>query len=156
MSTTDLVIRPDDLTHPAVHALLAEHLSDMYATSPAESVHALDLDRLRGPGITMLTAWADGELLGCGALSVLDATHGELKSMRTTRAARGRGVASRVLERLLDEARSRGLTRVSLETGTQEYFAPARRLYLRHGFVECPPFGAYVPDPNSVFFTREL
>ncbi len=140
-----------------VLALLQEHLDDMYATSPPESVHALDVERLRAPGITFVTARsADGVLLGCGALSQHDAGHGELKSMRTAAAARGRGVATAVLVFLLDDARRRGLTRVSLETGAEDYFAAARRLYARHGFVACPPFAHYREDPNSVFLTREL
>jgi putative acetyltransferase len=146
-----------------VRALLDEHLADMYATSPPESVHALDHTALLAPSVTFLTArGADGTLLGCGALSELAATapgspgHGELKSMRTARAARGRGVATAVLGRLLELAAERGYGRVSLETGTQEFFAPARRLYARHGFAECGPFGRYALDPHSVFMTREL
>ncbi|QIS13824.1 GNAT family N-acetyltransferase [Nocardia arthritidis] len=146
----------DDLSGPAIAALLAQHLDDMYATSPAESVHALDLDALRKPEITFWSAWDSGELVGCGALKELDPTHGELKSMRTATAARGRGVASNLLRHLIAQARERGYTRLSLETGTQPYFAPARRLYTRNGFAECPPFADYILDPNSVFMTLAL
>lgn len=133
----------------------------MFATSPAESVHALDHSALSAPSITFWTAREDGGLLGCGALKLLDspagqATVGELKSMRTTEAARGRGVATRMLRHILDDARARNLQRVCLETGTEDYFAPARRLYARHGFTECPPFADYVPDPNSVFMELRL
>ena len=133
----------------------------MFATSPAESVHALDHSALSAPSITFWTAREDGDLLGCGALKLLDspagqATVGELKSMRTTEAARGRGVATRMLRHILDDARARNLQRVCLETGTEDYFAPARRLYARHGFTECPPFADYVPDPNSVFMEFRL
>lgn len=149
-------LRPDDLTHPAVQALLEEHLRDMYSWSPPESVHALDLERLRGPDISFWTVWEGEELLGCGALKALSPTHGEVKSMRTARAHRGKGVAKRVLEHILDEARRRGYARLSLETGSQPGFEPARRLYARYGFVECPPYADYVLDPNSVFMTREL
>ncbi|MCK0115446.1 putative acetyltransferase [Isoptericola sp. CG 20/1183] len=145
---------------PDVRALLDEHLADMFATSPPESVHALDHAALLAPSVTFLTARdADGTLLGCGALSELPSPgpgatgHGELKSMRTARAARGRGVATAVLDRLLGLAAERGYTRVSLETGPQDYFAAARRLYARHGFVGCGPFGSYVEDPHSVFMT---
>ncbi|MCP2265378.1 GNAT family N-acetyltransferase [Promicromonospora thailandica] len=144
-----------------VRRLLDEHLTDMYATSPAESVHALDHTALLAATVTFWTARDDdGVLLGCGALSELsgagDVPHGEIKSMRTATTARGRGVASAVLTTILAEARRRAYHRVSLETGTQDYFAPARRLYARHGFTECGPFGAYVPDPHSTFMTLRL
>lgn len=161
-----MIVAPDSPGRADVRALLAEHLSDMHATSPAESVHALDVGALLAPGVTFLTARdADGALLGCGALKELapaaagagrPAGHGEVKSMRTARGARGRGVATAVLARLLDVARERGYARVSLETGPQEFFAPARRLYARHGFVPCGPFDAYGPDPYSVFLTLDL
>ncbi|MEW1809670.1 GNAT family N-acetyltransferase [Pseudarthrobacter phenanthrenivorans] len=151
----------DDPARSDVQQLLHEHLTDMFATSPAESVHALDHSALSAPSITFWTAREDGGLLGCGALKLLDspagqATVGELKSMRTTEAARGRGVATRMLRHILDDARARNLQRVCLETGTEDYFAPARRLYARHGFTECPPFADYVPDPNSVFMELRL
>ncbi|MBD1269168.1 GNAT family N-acetyltransferase [Aeromicrobium tamlense] len=126
----------------------------MFATSPAESVHALDLGALRHEAISFFTVREDGRLLGCGALKDLGGGHGEIKSMRTTAAARGRGVATAMLQHLLDTARARGLERLSLETGSEPYFAAARRLYVRHGFEECEPFADYVPDPNSVFLTR--
>ena len=158
-----VIIAPESPTAADVRALLDEHLADMHATSPAESVHALDLSGLLAPSVTFLTARDDdGTLLGCGALSELEPTtttsagRGELKSMRTARPARGRGVASAVLEKLVALARERGYAAVSLETGPQEYFAPARRLYARHGFVPCGPFGSYSPDPCSVFFTLDL
>jgi putative acetyltransferase len=146
----------DDPARPDVRALLAEHLADMHATSPAESVHALDVAGLLVLEVTFWTARAAGALLGCGALKELDPDHGEVKSMRTADAARGTGVATAILRHLLDEAATRGYTRVSLETGSQEFFEPARRLYVRHGFAECGPFGDYSPDPNSVFLTRAL
>lgn len=151
-----LDIRADDLTGPEVHALLEEHLLEMHATSPPESVHALDLDALRGPSIRFFSAWNGDVLLGCGALKSLGDGHAEIKSMRTSEAARGQGVGSALLLHLLSEARVLGITRVSLETGTEPYFEPARQLYLRHGFVECDPFADYVLDPNSIFLTRTL
>lgn len=147
-------IEIDDLSRPQVHALLREHLDDMYATSPPESVHALDLEQLKKPDITFWTVWADGELLGCAALRELEPAHGEVKSMRTARAHRGKGVAQAVLSHILAEARRRGYTRLSLETGAQAAFEPARRLYARNGFTFCGPYVGYRPDPNSVFMTR--
>ena len=154
-------IERDDPTRADVHQLLSEHLADMFATSPAESVHALDHSALSEPSITFWTAREDGELLGCGALKLLGspdagtretlAQYGEIKSMRTTASARGRGVATLMLKHIVDEARHRDFQRICLETGTEEYFAPARRLYVRNGFTECPPFADYATDPNSVF-----
>jgi putative acetyltransferase len=149
-------IELDDLTRPQVHRLLADHLADMHATSPAESVHALDLSRLRRPDVTMWTLWDDDSLLGCVAVRELSPVDGELKSMRTVAEARGRGLGRLLLEHVIAESQRRGYRRLSLETGSQDFFAPARRLYARHGFTECPPFGDYTLDPNSVYMTREV
>jgi putative acetyltransferase len=149
-------ITVDDLTHPAVHALLDEHLRSMYALSPPESVHALDLDRLRQPGITFWTAWDGDVLLGCGALKELDARHGEVKSMRTPQALRRRGAGRAILAHIIDTARSRGYERLSLETGAVPGFEAACALYLQHGFVDCGPFADYAPDPVSRFMTLRL
>ena len=150
----------DDPARADVHQLLSEHLADMYAISPAESVHALDPSALSGPSITFWTARENGCLLGCGALKLLDSLPGamdaEIKSMRTTASARGRGVATLMLRHILDDARARDLKRVYLETGTEDYFAPARRLYARNGFTECPPFAGYTLDPHSVFMELSL
>lgn len=147
----------EDPATPDVVALLEAHLADMHATSPAESVHALDVERLRAPHVTFLVARDDaGALLGVGALADLGGGHGEIKSMRTATQARGRGVAAAVLTELVGLARGRGWSRVSLETGAQPFFAAAHRLYERHGFARCAPFGAYAPDPHSRFYTLEL
>ena len=151
-----LEIVPDDLRGADVAALLQEHLDDMHRHSPPESVHALDLDKLRAPDITFWALREDGRLLGCGALRQLDGQHGEIKSMRTAEAHRGRGLGARMLEHVIAEARHRGYRRLSLETGTPAAFDAARRLYARYGFVECGPFGDYVPDPYSTFMTLEL
>ncbi|MGC4175849.1 GNAT family N-acetyltransferase [Demequina sp.] len=151
-----LISREDPATADIV-ALLEEHLADMHAESPPESVHALDVQRLREPHVTFLAARDDeGRLLGVGALAELTADHAELKSMRTNRAFRGQGVAASVLSQLLAIASERGYERVSLETGTQQYFAAAHRLYERSGFTECEPFGTYAEDPFSRFYTLEL
>lgn len=124
--------------------------------SPAESVHALDLDALRAPGMSFWTVWQASQLAGCGALKELDATHGELKSMCTATSHRRKGVAAALLEHLLGVAAERGYRRVSLETGSVEAFAPARALYARFGFRPCAPFAGYVEDPYSVFMSLEL
>jgi putative acetyltransferase len=150
------IIRIDDLRGPEIAALLAEHLHEMRSVSPRESAHALDLDELRDPAITFWTVWHGGELVGCGALKELDADTGEIKSMRTARAARGRGIGARLLRHIVSEATGRGYVRLFLETGSMAFFEPARQLYLRHGFELCPPFADYREDPNSVFMTLEL
>ncbi|NML47664.1 GNAT family N-acetyltransferase [Ramlibacter sp. G-1-2-2] len=149
-------LRLDDLRGPEIRALLEEHLRNMREISPPESVHALDLDALRRPGISFWTAWSGADLLGCGALKELDATHGEVKSMRTAMAHRNKGVARAILERVMQEARARSYGRLSLETGSQVEFQPARRLYESFGFTYCPPFGDYQEDPHSVFMTRSI
>ena len=149
-------ISADDPLRADVQALLEGHLADMRATSPPESVHALDPAALVGPGLSFWTLRDDGELLGCAALKELDPGHAEIKSMRTAPAARRRGVASRLLDHVLATAVERGYTRISLETGTQDFFAPARALYRSRGFVECGPFASYVLDPHSAFFSRPL
>lgn len=149
-------IRIDDLRGAEIARLLEEHLRSMHALSPAESVHALPIEGLRKPEVTFWSVWQGAELLGCGALKELDARHGEIKSMRTVTAHLRKGVAARLLEHIVAEARSRAYRRLSLETGAPEAFAPARNLYARFGFQVCGPFGDYIEDPNSVFMTREL
>lgn len=149
-------IDPDNPGRGDVQQLLDEHLADMFATSPAGSVHALDHAALSAPGIAFWTARGGAELLGCAALKELGPDQGEIKSMRTAARARGRGVAALLLSQVVSEARRRGYARLYLETGVEEFFAPARRLYLRHGFVECPAFAGYVSDPHSVFMVRGL
>lgn len=149
-------IEIDDLSRPEIHALLDEHLQNMHAVSPPESVHALDLAKLRQPGITFWSAWNDSLLLGCGALKELDAEHGEIKSMRTPDSLRRQGAGRAILAHIIEVARSRGYRRLSLETGSQEAFEPARRLYESFGFARSGPFGDYAEDPYSVFMTMRL
>ncbi|MEZ6035987.1 MAG: GNAT family N-acetyltransferase [Planctomycetota bacterium] len=149
-------IELDDLSRPEVHALLAEHLQNMHAISPRESVHALDLSGLQVPEITFWSVWQDEVLVGCGALKELSPTHGEIKSMRTPEKMRRRGAGRAMLAHIVEEARRRGYRRLSLETGAQPQFEPAHRLYESFGFVRCGPIPGYVEDPNSVFMTMEL
>jgi putative acetyltransferase len=149
-------IEIDDLSRPAIYALLNEHLQSMYALSPPESVHALDLEKLRRPEITFWSAWEDSLLVGVGALRELDPKHGEVKSMRTPNAIRRRGAGRAILTHIIQVARSRAYERLSLETGSMEEFKPAQRLYESFGFTYCGPFGEYIEDPNSVFMTLRL
>ncbi len=155
-SRTGTRIAVDDLTGTDIVDLLATHLAEMHANSPAGSMHALDLAELRGPGITFWSVREGAELLGCGALKWLDAAHGEIKSMRTATGHTGRGVAADLLRHIVGEARARGYRRLSLETGAAPYYLPAQRLYARHGFQVCPPFADYTDDPHSVFMTLAL
>jgi putative acetyltransferase len=145
-----------DFTDPALATFLQEHLADLEPTAPPESRHALDQAGLQRPGVRVWAVTDAGRVIATAALSSLDERHEELKSMRTDPRVRGRGIASSLLTHVLDDARARGVGRVSLETGSAPFFEPARRLYARAGFVPCGPFGSYAEDPNSVFMTRSL
>lgn len=169
-SSQQVTVVEADLDDPALIAFLEEHLRDLAPTAPPESRHALDLDGLRGPGVqvwsahlTEATAAAvggpvKGTVVGTVAIAALanQPGHAELKSMRVSPAIRGRGVGWLLLEWALDAARAQGYSRVSLETGAMDFFAPARALYQRRGFVACEPFGDYAPDPLSRFFTLAI
>ncbi len=149
-------IKVDPITHPQVLELLNQHLQDMNSNSPEESVHALDVSGLQHPSVTFWTLWNNDQLLGCGALKRLDDQHGEIKSMRTATSARKQGIASKLLAHIIEHAKQQGYQRLSLETGSMEFFHPAHRLYQSYGFAECGPFGDYQLDPYSLFMTREV
>jgi len=149
-------IVPGDPLSPGVAHLLDRHLQMMHAVSPPESVHALDPADLAGPGISFYTLMHGGQVIGMGALKRLSDDHAEIKSMHIAAEARGRGLARRMVDHLIAEARAAGMTRLSLETGAEPDFAPARALYAAAGFSLCPPFADYREDPNSVFMTRSL
>jgi putative acetyltransferase len=149
-------IKEDDLSGPEIIELLQEHIRNMYEWSPPESVHALDLAKLRVPEITFWTIWKDELLMGCGALKEISKHQGEVKSMRTPSARRGLGAGRKVLEHIIKVARQRNYHVLSLETGSQPAFEPARRLYESYGFEYCGPFGDYKEDPNSSFMQLRL
>jgi putative acetyltransferase len=151
-----LEIKKDDLNGPEVAELLEEHLQSMTLHSPAESIHALNLEGLKKPEITFWSVWEEEELIGCGALKELEGQHGEIKSMRTATLHLRKGVANRLLEHIIEEAKRRGYRRLSLETGSMDAFEPAKRLYENIGFQYCEPFSNYIEDPYSVFMTKEL
>lgn len=151
-----LMITRADFDDPDLAAFLQAHLDDMEPTAPPESQHALDIDELNKPTVRLWVAHLDGVLVGTAALAALVSRHEELKCMRTDPARRGSGIASALLLHLLDDARSRAVERISLETGSMAFFDAARALYRKHGFVECAPFGGYVEDPNSTFMTLSL
>ncbi|WP_428631650.1 GNAT family N-acetyltransferase [Sphingopyxis sp.] len=146
----------DDVSGAAIRALLEQHFAGMLANSPAGSCHFLDFDGLNAPDVTFWSIHREGELAGCAALKLLDAEHGEIKSMRTSDAFLRRGVAARMLDHIMGEARTCGLNRLSLETGSGAAFEPAIALYRRYGFDDCAPFADYQPDPFSRFMTRAL
>lgn len=151
-----LAIAEDDLTGEDVCALVALHLAGMYAESPADKVNALPLERLRQSGVTFYAARVHGEVAAMGAIKHLDETHGELKSMRAAPAWRGKGAGEAMLVHLLEVARARGYTRVSLETGRTDAFAAAAGLYRKHGFVGCEAFADYAVDDFSMCMTLAL
>ncbi|HZH07061.1 MAG TPA: GNAT family N-acetyltransferase [Lautropia sp.] len=151
-----LHFRRDDLSGPEIRNLIDMHLAHMRACSPACSVHAMPVERLREEDVTFWSAWEGERLAGCGALKALGSDHGELKSMRTAPNFLRQGVGERMLLHLLQEARARSYTRVSLETGRSPPFAAAQALYTKHGFAECGPFADYAEDPFSLFMTRTL
>ncbi|MFI6079458.1 GNAT family N-acetyltransferase [Streptomyces sp. NPDC051217] len=146
----------DDLSGPQIARFLDEHVQQMRSITPLESKHAMDLDALREPGITFWSVMDGNAVVGCGAIKRLEAGHAELKSMRTTTTRKRSGIASLLLEHIVTEATRMGFTRLSLETGADEFFLPARRLYEKFGFGPCEPFANYRPDPKSVFMTRTL
>lgn len=151
-----VTIEAADLDDARVQELLDEHLTTARATSPPCSAHALDLEELRAPELSVWAALEGDVLLGVGALKQLSPDHGEIKSMHTARSHRRRGIGDAILLHIVEAARSKGMLRLSLETGSAQYFEPARALYRKHGFVECPPFADYVEDPHSVYMTRAL
>lgn len=151
-----MIIVVDDLSSPQIAEFLREHVRQMRASGPLDSDHSIDLDQMREPGITLWSVWDGEAVVGCGAIKRLDTVHAELKSMRTAPERKRTGVASRLLEHIVAEAKWMGYTRLSLETGAAGFFSPARKLYQKYGFEYCEPFADYKPDPNSVFMTRPL
>lgn len=151
-----IYIAPADFRDPRLVSFLEAHLADLAPTAPAESRHALDLSSLQRPGVRLWVAKDDGQVVGTVALSVLGDTQEELKSMRTDPLKRGQGIASKLLQYALADARARGAKEIFLETGTMDFFAAARKLDGSSGFQECAPFGDYREDPNSVFMRLVL
>ena len=151
-----IIVRPDDLKDGKVISLLEEHLREMRQYSPPESIHALKKSDLFDQSLKFWSAWDEGNLAACGALKQLSSDHGEIKSMRTSKQYLRKGIAEKVLLRILEEARLRDYKKLSLETGSNEAFVPAINMYKKHGFQECGPFGSYSVDPFSRFFSLEL
>jgi putative acetyltransferase len=154
-------IVPGDLDHPAIIDLLKFHLDTNIAVTPPGSVHSLTPDAFKDMDIDLFAGWNDNELLVIGAVKEIapeadGRRHGEIKSMRTVEAHRAKGLGAVMLDHLMDHAQAQGIERLSLETGSFDYFEPARKLYKKRGFTYCEPFGDYLLDPNSVFMTKVL
>ena len=149
-------IKLDDLSGEDITKLIKEHRQSMFEHSPAESVHALDIEELRKENITFWSVWEGGELVGCGALKELTAKHGEIKCMRTSPLHLRKGVGGKMLAYIEEEGKRRGYEKLSLETGSAAAFEPAVRLYCKFGFCFCPPFADYLADPHSLFLSKPL
>ncbi|HRX36214.1 MAG TPA: GNAT family N-acetyltransferase [Aestuariivirga sp.] len=149
-------IRLGNLDDARIVSLLRYHFDKCHEVTPPGSAHVFDISRLKATDVDFFAAWDGDTLLGIGAVKYLDSTHGEVKSMHTSEAARRRGIGSTILKHIVEAARAKGIRRLSLETGSFGYFEPARTLYRSHGFTDCEPFGDYKPDPNSSFLTREI
>lgn len=152
----ELRIRLDDLSGPAVRDLIARHLRGMHENSPAESVHAFDIDKLKEPNVTFWSVWKGEEIAGCGALKDMGSHRGEIKSMRVADKFLGRGVGRAILHHIIAEAQARGMKTLWLETGSSAAFKPALSLYASNGFKRCGPFEGYTDDPFSIFMTRTI
>lgn len=151
-----MLIKIDDLSDKRIINFLEEHIQEMKSVSPPESKHALDLTGLRKPDITFWSMWDEEEVIGCGAYKRLDSQHAEIKSMRVSFKHRGNGVASILLQHIVNEAIAHGYNKLSLETGAMPFFEPARKLYNKYGFKPCQPFNDYHEDSNSVFMSLNL
>ena len=151
-----ITIAAESPVQAALSDLMARHAEAMHADTPPESIHMLDAADLAAPGIFFYVMREDGRAVGMGAVKRIGPAEGEIKSMHVLSELRGRGLARRMLDHLVSAAQAEGITRLSLETGSQQGFAPARRLYQTAGFVPCPPFADYRDDPMSVYMTRSL
>ena len=145
-----------DFDHPQVADLLNAHVNRARMETGRGSAHALDASGLKASGVRFWTIWDEDKPVGLGALKVISKDHGEIKSMHTAEGARNKGVGAAMLTHIIAEAKAMGMSRLSLETGSWDYFLPARAFYGRHGFSECAPFAGYKADPNSIFMTRTL
>lgn len=149
-------IRPADLNHSSVQALLELHFRGMHEGSPPGTCFVLDLSGVRASDVSVWAIWRDGEAIGVGALRTLSPDHGEIKSMRTRPDALGLGIGAAMLAHIMAEAKARGMTRLSLETGTGDLFEAALGLYRSRGFGPCAPFAGYEASAFNQFFTREI
>jgi len=136
--------------------VLQAHCLFCTSSTPTEHVYALDPSKLFASDITVFGARIDGELVGVGAMRKLDADHAELKSMHTLAKSRGLGIGKAIVMHIEDFAISQGIKRLSLETGTNEAFRPARKLYKSLGYIECEAFGEYILSDDNMCMSKEI
>lgn len=148
-----IIIERVETPTPALSDFITAHHAEMQGTAPPESQHALPFEGLLAPGVRLFAATVEGRTVATGALATVEEEHEELKSMRTDPTVRGRGLGGAMLAFLIADAADRSIRRLSLETGRHDFFAPARAMYAKAGFVECEAFGRYLPDENSAFMT---
>ena len=142
--------------HPEVNKLLKKHFAELRAASPDGSAHVLDIPGLKAPSIKFWSLWEKSQLIGCGALKFLDENHGEFKSIRVHDNFRGKGYGIKIINHLINEAKNLKIQKLSIETGSGDFFAPARKLFDSCGFEPCPPFAHYKEDINSLYLTKLL
>ena len=139
-----------------VNELLLNHFKELRSVSPEGSTHVLDIPGLKDPSIKFWSIWEDSKLVGCGAIKLFDQKHGEFKSIRVTNEFRIKGYGEKILKHLLIKAKSLNLRKLSIETGSGEFFKPARELFQKIGFKKCPPFAHYKEDPNSCYMNLDI
>ena len=139
---------------PQVNELLTKHFIELRSVSPEGSSHVLDIPGLKDPSIKFWSLWENNKLIGCGALKFLEKNHGEFKSIRVADEFRKRGVGERIINHLIEEAKSLNVKRISIETGAGKFFEPARKLFKKCNFELCEPFAHYKEDVNSLYLTK--
>ena len=142
--------------NPEVNELLKKHFIELRSASPEGSAHVLDISGLKVPSIKFWSLWEKSQLIGCGALKFLDENHGEFKSIRVHDNFRGKGYGIKIINHLINEAKNLKIQKLSIETGSGDFFAPARKLFDNCGFEPCPPFAHYKEDINSLYLTKLL
>jgi len=139
-----------------VDKLLRKHFIELRSVSPAGSTHVLNIDGLKDPSIKFWSLWENEQLMGCGALKFLNENHGEFKSIRVADQYRGKGYGQKIIAHLIAEAKELKIKKISIETGSGEFFKSARALFKNFGFIKCEPFSHYKTDPNSCYMTLEI
>ena len=133
--------------------LLNKHFIELRSVSPDGSAHVLDIEGLKDQNIQFWSLWENNLLMGCGALKFLNEVHGEFKSIRVEDKFRKKNNGIKILKHLIFEAKKLNIKRISIETGTGDFFTPARRLFNKCGFKLCKPFAHYKEDPNSCYMS---
>ena len=146
----------NNFDNPRVNTLLHYHFYQLRSNSPEGSAHVLDIEGLKVPSIKFWSIWDDDNLIGWGALKFLDQGHGEFKSIRIADEFRNMGYGIKLLDHLVIEAKKNGIKKISLETGSGNFFKPARKLFEKAGFKTCEPFAHYKIDPNSCYYSKEI